>query len=154
MNTTENPKQEPRVSIQLDTQPKLTVLHTISIMISSIGGSAVFVAMTTVIVNTQSIFLTLAAFLLSGLLNYQLSLCFAEVAVLLPKAGGPYFFLLEVYGNFPGFLFMWGFVLFIVSPVWALLSFTSSLYIVQLFFPGCRPPDVAVKLLAICILGV
>ena len=133
--------------------PKLTVLQTCSILVSSVGGAGIFVAISTMMETTGSVGALLIVVLISGLLNYSLARCFTEVACLLPKAGGPYFFIKQVFGDFPAFLFIWGFFFLIVTPVWGFLAFISSLYIVQLVFPGCRPPDEATKLLAIAILG-
>ena len=131
----------------------LSLFDTSSLLVSSLGTSSIFIAMRAILSNTGSVGVTLIIFPMCGLLNYSLARCFTEVAILMPKAGGPYFFILHVFGKFPAFLFMWGFILLIATPAWALLSYTSSLYIVQLVFPGCSPPDAATKLLAICILG-
>lgn len=132
----------------------LSLFDTCGIMVSSLGGCGIFIAMSAILVNTGSVAVTLIILPVCGLLNYSLARCFTEVAILLPKAGGPYFFILHVFGEFPAFLFMWGFVLLITTPVWAIFSYTASLYIGQLFFPGCRPPVIASKLLAICILSL
>lgn len=140
------------VQVEHVPQPKLSLFQTCSIVISSVGGVGIFVAMSTMMTTTGSVGVMLIIVLVSGLLNYSLANCFTEVAVMLPKAGGPYFFIFEVFGGFPAFLFIWGFMFMIIAPAWAYLGYASSLYIVQLFFPGCRPPDVAVKLLAACIL--
>lgn len=151
----DNPGNEtsPKVEFEIKSIPKLSLFQTCSIVISSVGGVGIFVAMSTMMKTTGSVGVLLIIVLVSGLLNYSLAKCFAEVATILPKAGGPYFFILDVFGEFPAFLFIWGFVFLIIAPAWAYLAYASSLYMVQLFFPGCRPPDEAVKLLAACILG-
>jgi amino acid transporter len=141
-----------KILIEIE-HPKLSVFQTCSIVISSVGGVGLFVAMSTMMVTTGSVGVLLIIVLVSGLLNFSLAKCFAEVAIILPKAGGPYFFLLQVFGELPAFLFLWGFIFMIITPSWAYLAYASSLYIVQLFFPGCRPPDSATKLLGACILG-
>lgn len=140
------------VVIEEPRHPKLSLFQTCSVVVSSVGGAAIFVAMSTMIRSTGSVGMLLIIILVSGFINYSLAKCFTEVAICLPKAGGPYFFILDVFGELPAFLFLWGFIFLIIAPVWAFLSYASSLYIVQLFFPGCRPPDLAVKILAIWIL--
>ncbi|XP_052816835.1 large neutral amino acids transporter small subunit 2-like [Mya arenaria] len=146
-------KREQSPSIEI-VHPKLTVFQTCAIVVSSVGGSGLFVAMSTIMRTSGSVGAMLIVVLISGLLNYSLANCFAEVAVQLPKAGGPYFFIKQVFGDFPAFLFLWGFFFLIVTPIWGFLAYTSAIYIVQLFFPGCQPPDEAVKLLAIVILAL
>lgn len=141
-------------AITIETRhPQLTLFQTCAIVVSSTGGSGVFIAMSTMMATTGSVGVLLIIILVSGLLNYSLAKCFTEVAIILPKAGGPYMFILDVFGELPAFLFLWGFIFMIISPAWACLAYASSLYIVQLFFAGCRPPDIAIKLLAACILG-
>ena len=141
------------ITIENNVHPKLTVFQTCSIVISSIGGVGLFVAMSTMMMTTGSVGVLLIIVLITGLLNFSLAKCFTEVAIILPKAGGPYAFLLQVFGELPAFLFLWGFMFMIITPAWSYLTYASSLYIVQLFFPGCRPPDAAIKLLGACILG-
>lgn len=132
---------------------KLSLFQSCMIIIASMGGSGVFAAMSTMMKSTGSIGVMLIVVLVSGMINYSLANCFTEVAILLPKAGGPYFFIRQVFGSFSAFLFIWGFFFMIIVPVWAFQSLTSALYILQLFFPGCRPPMLAAKLLAAVMLG-
>ncbi|KAH3773437.1 hypothetical protein DPMN_174799 [Dreissena polymorpha] len=141
------------ISIEiLASRSKLTTFQTCAILVSSIGGSGLFAAMSTIMKTTGSVGVLLITLLVCGLLNYSLAMCFTEVAILLPKSGGPYFFIKQVFGGFPAFLFIWGFFFLIITPVWALSSYISALYIVQLFFQGCHPPIMAVKMLAAVIL--
>ena len=49
----------------------------------------------------------------AGLLTCLAALCCAELAVMFPKAGGPYVFFREAYGDLAGFLFGWTLVLVI-----------------------------------------
>ncbi|KAL4234183.1 hypothetical protein ACF0H5_005836 [Mactra antiquata] len=140
------------VAIDIVPHPKLTLFQTCNIVVSSVGGAGVFVAMSTMMHSTGSVGVLLIVILVSGLLNYSLAKCFTEVALLLPKSGGPYFFVLEVFGELPAFLFIWGFVFMIIGPAWAYLAYTAALYIVQLFFIGCNPPSIVIKLIGACIL--
>ena len=133
--------------------PKLSLFQSCTIVISSMGGAGIFAAMSTMMKSTGSIGVMLITVLVCGILNFSLANCFTEVAILLPRAGGPYFFIRQVFGSFSAFLFIWGFFLMIIVPVWAFQSLTSSLYILQLFYPDCRPPDSAAKLLAAWLLG-
>src|SRR5947209_14562949 len=49
----------------------------------------------------------LVAWALSGLMTVSGALCCAEVAAMMPRAGGQYVFLREAYGAPVGFLFGW-----------------------------------------------
>src|SRR6478736_3297479 len=50
----------------------------------------------------------LLAWALAGVLTITGALCCAELAAMMPKAGGQYVFLREAYGPLFGFLFGWG----------------------------------------------
>ncbi|MGE3819374.1 MAG: APC family permease [Isosphaeraceae bacterium] len=49
----------------------------------------------------------LAAWGLAGIMTITGALCCAELAAMMPRAGGQYVFLREAYGRLPGFLFGW-----------------------------------------------
>src|SRR5262245_34277591 len=49
----------------------------------------------------------LAAWAIAGILTMIAALCCAELAAMLPKAGGQYVFFREAYGPLAGFLFGW-----------------------------------------------
>src|SRR5215216_8021533 len=55
----------------------------------------------------------LAAWALAGLLTITGALCCAELAAMMPRAGGQYVFLREAYGPALGFLFGWSLFLVI-----------------------------------------
>src|SRR3954463_11553923 len=55
----------------------------------------------------------LAAWALSGLLTITGALCCAELAAMMPRAGGQYVFLREGYSRLYGFLFGWSLFLVI-----------------------------------------
>jgi APA family basic amino acid/polyamine antiporter len=57
----------------------------------------------------------LLAWALAGLLTITGALCCAELAAMLPKAGGQYVFLREAYGPAAGFLFGWALLLVVQS---------------------------------------
>src|ERR1044071_8232859 len=77
------------------------------IVVGSMIGSGIFLA------SAQSARLVgspgwlLAAWALAGLLTITGALCCAELAAMMPRAGGQYVFLREAYGPALGFLFGW-----------------------------------------------
>ncbi|KAL5010412.1 hypothetical protein ScPMuIL_012717 [Solemya velum] len=146
--------RSPSIEIEIEKLQgnRITLFHTCCILVTMIGSSGIFIVPATLVHYCGSVGITLIVMVITGFVNYSLSKCFAEVAIILPKAGGPYFFIMQVFGRFPAFFFMWGMLFLIVCPVWALLSYTAALYIIQPIFPGCNSPVAAIKLLAICIL--
>jgi APA family basic amino acid/polyamine antiporter len=64
----------------------------------------------------------LAAWALSGLMTVTGALCCAELAAMMPRAGGQYVFLREAYGPIVGFLFGWAMFLVVQTGTIAAVS--------------------------------
>src|SRR6059058_4482582 len=85
----------------------LGLLDATMIVIGSMIGSGIF------IVSAESLRLIgapgwlLLAWTIAGLLTITGALCCAELATMMPRAGGVYVFLREAYGPALGFLFGW-----------------------------------------------
>src|SRR3712207_3378524 len=90
----------------------LGALDAATIVVGSMIGSGIFItsAESTRLVGAPG--WLLAAWALAGLLTITGALCCAELAAMMPRAGGQYVFLREAYGPALGFLFGWS--LFIV----------------------------------------
>src|SRR5712664_4092961 len=91
----------------------LSLLDATMIVIGSMIGSGIF------IVSAKSAALVgapgwlLVAWALAGVLTITGALCCAELAAMMPRAGGQYVFLREAYGPAAGFLFGWSLLLVI-----------------------------------------
>src|SRR5687767_3351321 len=83
------------------------------IVVGSMIGSGIF------IVSAESSRLVgspgwlLAAWTLAGVMTITGALCCAELAAMMPRAGGQYVFLREAYGPATGFVFGWSMLLVI-----------------------------------------
>jgi amino acid transporter len=78
-----------------------------AIVIGTVIGSGVFKKAPSVSKDVSEFGLVVAAWVLVGVLALLGGLALAEVAVLLPRAGGNYVFLKEGYGRWAGFLWGW-----------------------------------------------
>jgi len=78
-----------------------------ALVIGTVIGSGVFNKPNAVAKELPEFGLAMLAWLLVGLLALIGSLSLAELAVLLPRAGGNYVFLREAFGRWAGFLFGW-----------------------------------------------
>ncbi|XP_069112190.1 cystine/glutamate transporter-like [Argopecten irradians] len=135
-------------SSKVEMKKSLNLLHCVAIMIAVTGHSSVFISPSNIFSATGSVGGSLIVWLVGGLINMMLALCFAELGTMLPHAGGPYAYVMHTFGPLPGFLIMWGYVVLIAGPFWAFLAYTAALYIVQPVYPDCDAPDSGVKLLA------
>src|SRR3989475_12357702 len=85
----------------------LGLLDATMIVIGSMIGSGIFIvsAKSAAIVGAPG--WLLAAWAIAGVLTITGALCCAELAAMMPRAGGQYVFLREAYGPATGFLFGW-----------------------------------------------
>src|ERR1044071_3894397 len=85
----------------------LGLLDATMIVVGSMIGSGIFITSAESARLVGSPGWLLAAWALAGLLTITGALCCAELAAMMPRAGGQYVFLREAYGPAPGFLFGW-----------------------------------------------
>src|SRR5213595_2341130 len=77
------------------------------IVIGSMIGSGIFITSAESSRLVGSPGWLLAAWSLAGVMTITGALCCAELAAMMPRAGGQYVFLREAYGPVTGFLFGW-----------------------------------------------
>lgn len=86
-----------------------------SIVMGSMIGSAIFVVPSEITRQVCSPLAGLTVWLAAGVLSLFGALSFAELAAMMPQAGGQYVYLREAYGSFTSFLFGWIFFLAVQS---------------------------------------
>ncbi len=93
---------------------QLSLLDATMIVIGSMIGSGIFLtsAESSRLVGAPG--WLLIAWLLAGVMTITGALCLAELAAMMPRAGGPYVFLSEAFNPVTGFLFGWS-LFFIVQ---------------------------------------
>jgi len=85
----------------------LSLLDATMIVVGSMIGSGIFITSAESARLVGSPGWLLAAWAVAGLLTITGALCCAELAAMMPRAGGQYVFLREAYGATVGFLFGW-----------------------------------------------
>src|SRR5438477_7258723 len=100
-----------------------------AIVIGTVIGSGIFKKPQTVATNVPFFGLTALVWVVGGVLVMLGALAYAEVAALLPRAGGNYVFLREGYGRMAGFL--WGWVEFFIIKS-ASMAALATLFSLQL----------------------
>ena len=121
-----------------DTAPKLLralgLWQATSIVMGIMIGSAIFIVPASITREVGSARLGLAVWIVAGLLSLFGALSFAELAAMLPQAGGQYIYLREAYGPLVSFLCGWMFFLIQQSGGIAALAAGLALYLGN-FFP-------------------
>ncbi|KAB1276888.1 Large neutral amino acids transporter small subunit 2 [Camelus dromedarius] len=121
--------------------------------VSNIIGSGIFVSPKGVLENAGSVGLALIVWIVTGLITAVGALCYAELGVTIPKSGGDYSYVKDIFGGLAGFLRLWIAVLVIYPTNQAVIALTFSNYVLQPLFPTCFPPESGLRLLAaICLL--
>lgn len=73
---------------------------------------------------------------------------------MIPKSGGEYAYIFEVFGSLPAFLFLWGIITILIPTRNTIVALTFANYILLPFFPNCNAvPVAAVKLTAASVIG-
>jgi APA family basic amino acid/polyamine antiporter len=115
----------------------LGLLDATMIVVGSMIGSGIF------LVSAESSRLVgapgwlMAAWALAGVLTVTGALCCAELAAMMPKAGGQYVFLREAYSPAIGFLFGWSLLLVIQTGTIAAVAIAFANFI------GVLAPDIS-----------
>jgi APA family basic amino acid/polyamine antiporter len=109
-------ESSPLIQIPPSTEPPqllraLGAWETASIAVGIMIGTAIFIVPADVTVAVGSPTAALAVWTVGGLLSLFGALSFAEMAAMMPQAGGQYVYLREAYGSLVSFLCGWAFFL-------------------------------------------
>ncbi len=78
-----------------------------SVVVGSVIGTGIFLKTRVMMCNVETPWLVLAAWIAAGLLSLAGALTYAELAAMMPRAGGEYVFIREGYGRSVAFLYGW-----------------------------------------------
>jgi APA family basic amino acid/polyamine antiporter len=85
----------------------LTLIAAISIIIGNVIGTGVFLKARIMTCNVGTPGMVITVWIVAGLLSLAGALTYAELAAMMPRAGGEYVFLRESYGPGSSFLYGW-----------------------------------------------
>ncbi|KAJ3595557.1 hypothetical protein NHX12_004860 [Muraenolepis orangiensis] len=132
---------------------EIGLLSACGIIVGNIIGSGIFVSPKGVLENAGSVGLAIVVWVVTGVITAIGALCYAELGVTIPKSGGDYSYVKDIFGGLAGFLRLWIAVLVIYPTNQAVIALTFSNYILQPLFPSCLPPEAGLRLLAaVCLL--
>jgi basic amino acid/polyamine antiporter, APA family len=142
-------KDEKHAAIPKGLKKEIGLLEAITVVIGVVIGSGIFFKASSVFKNAGTPMLGIMAWVVGGLITLASALTVAEVAAAIPKTGGIFIYLKELYGEKWAFLFGWMQTIIYVPGVAAALSIvfvTQTTY----FIPSLT--DIQKKIFAIVIL--
>uniref|UniRef100_A0A8C4S4P6 Solute carrier family 7 member 10b n=1 Tax=Erpetoichthys calabaricus TaxID=27687 RepID=A0A8C4S4P6_ERPCA len=132
---------------------EIGLISACAIIIGNIIGSGIFISPKGVLEHSGSVGLALIVWVLGGGITVLGSLCYAELGVTIPKSGGDYSYVTEIFGGLIGFLLLWSATLIMYPTSLAVIALTFSNYVLQPIFPNCVPPYDASRILStVCLL--
>jgi APA family basic amino acid/polyamine antiporter len=85
----------------------LGLLAAIAVVVGDVIGTGVFLKARVMTCNVGTPVMVIAVWVVGGLLSLAGALVYAELAAMMPHAGGEYVFIREAYGRLWGFLYGW-----------------------------------------------
>src|SRR2546430_191329 len=85
----------------------LSLIAAMSVVVGNVIGTGVFLKARVMTCNVGTPGRVLGVYVIAGLLSLAGALSYAELAAMMPRAGGEYVFMREAYGRASGFLFGW-----------------------------------------------
>ncbi|XP_006540260.1 asc-type amino acid transporter 1 isoform X2 [Mus musculus] len=146
------PGPGPGASERVALKKEIGLVSACTIIIGNIIGSGIFISPKGVLEHSGSVGLALFVWVLGGGVTALGSLCYAELGVAIPKSGGDYAYVTEIFGGLAGFLLLWSAVLIMYPTSLAVISMTFSNYVLQPVFPNCIPPATASRVLSMACL--
>jgi APA family basic amino acid/polyamine antiporter len=120
---------------------RLRLFDATTLVVGSMIGSAIFLALPIMARQVPSPAVLIGLWVFGGLFTILGANCCAELAAMLPGAGGQYVFLREAFGDLWAFLFGWTQFLIIQTGTNAAVAIAFAKYLGSLV-PGCGEKDV------------
>ena len=140
--------EEVEIQNEFKLKKELGLLYSVAVITCLIIGGGIYISPQIVLKHSGSPGLTIIMWFLGGIMALVGAMCFAEIGVKLPRSGAFYAYLMELYGPYFGFLYLWQFILLIRSGSNSLKTTLLATFLLKPFFPYCPIPTLAMKLLA------
>ncbi len=144
-------------STQVSTQPNLAqrlgLPTAIAVVIGSVIGSGIFLVPQKIAFTLGDAGWILAVWIFGGLLSLAGALTNAEIAGMIPAAGGQYVYFREIYGDFPAFLYGWTTFSVYQTGSIAAIAVAFGKYL-GFFFPGLERMELNLGLFVLPEFGV
>jgi APA family basic amino acid/polyamine antiporter len=135
-------------------RPMLSLVDAIALIMGLVVGAGIFRTPSLVAAHAGSATVVLWAWLLGGGVSLLGALCYAELAMAYPHAGGEYHFLRRAFGKPLAFLFAWARLMVLHTGSIALLAFVCSDYATQIVPLGSGSSMIYAALMVVLLTGL
>ncbi|XP_047467654.1 b(0,+)-type amino acid transporter 1 isoform X1 [Mugil cephalus] len=111
-------------------------------------GSGIFMSPQFVLGYVGSPGASLVIWSLSGVIAMLAALSYTELGTIISESGGEFIYILRIYGSCPAFFAAFTFILVVKPSSIAAMAISIAKYAIAPFYPGCEPPQLAVKCVA------
>ncbi|KAG7328512.1 hypothetical protein KOW79_008456 [Hemibagrus wyckioides] len=131
------------------------LISAISLVAGTMIGSGIFMSPQYVMSNVGSPGASLIIWAVCGLVTVCAALSYTELGTMFRESGGDFIYVLKIYGPLPAFFVAFTTIIVVKPSSIVAVSLSFAQYVVAPFYPGCMPPILVVKCIAVvCILVV
>ncbi|KAF9293667.1 hypothetical protein BGZ74_011595 [Mortierella antarctica] len=124
-----------------DLQKNVTFSNGLTLVVGVIIGSGIFASPGPVLAYSKSVGVSLIIWVVSGLLAFAGSLCYAELGSAMPSSGGgEYAYLNHAFGSLPAFLFSWSSIALFKPAGNAIICVVFAEYVVDIIAQSAWDP--------------
>uniref|UniRef100_A0A1I8GE27 AA_permease domain-containing protein n=1 Tax=Macrostomum lignano TaxID=282301 RepID=A0A1I8GE27_9PLAT len=140
--------EEKSAPTRIELRKEIGVVQGMAIIIGFVIGSGIFVSPKGILQESGSVGFSFVMWTLAGVYSGFGALCYAELGTTIPRSGGEYIYVLQVFGPLPAFLVLW--IAFIVTGcvTMAANSLLFAKYCLTPLYPGCPVPEYLTRLTA------
>ncbi|KAM4592973.1 b(0,+)-type amino acid transporter 1 [Odontesthes bonariensis] len=133
-------------------QKDVGLVSGICLIVGTMIGSGIFISPKSVLLYSGAVGPCLLIWAACGVLSTLGALCYAELGTMITKSGAEYSYLMEAFGSLLAYIYSWTTVMVLKPSSFAIITLSFAEYASAPFYPGCTPPLVVIKCLAIAAL--
>ncbi|KAI5102574.1 b(0,+)-type amino acid transporter 1-like isoform X1, partial [Silurus meridionalis] len=131
------------------------LISAVSLVAGTMIGSGIFMSPQFVMSNVGSPGASLIIWAVCGLVTLCAAFTYAELGTMFRESGGEFIYVLRIYGPLPAFFVAFTFIIVVKPAGIVAVALSFAQYAVAPFYPGCMPPTLVVKFIAVvCIFVV
>ncbi|XP_053488839.1 b(0,+)-type amino acid transporter 1 [Ictalurus furcatus] len=130
------------------------LISAVSLVAGTMIGSGIFMSPQFVMANVGSPGASLIIWAVCGLVTLCAALTYAELGTIFRESGGEFIYVLRIFGPLPAFFVAYTFTIVVKPAGISAVALSFAQYAVAPFYPGCMPPTLVVKCIAVACIFV